>query len=285
MDLVQALRQATRVLTDAGLPSPRADATTLAAHLLDLTPGRLQAAAIAGRPAPAGLAELVRRRAAGEPVQHLTGAAPFGRVSVRVGPGVFIPRPETELLVEAVVGAVTGAAAPVVVDLCTGSGAIALAVQTALPQAVVHAVELDPVAHAWARRNLAGLRGDLVLGDATDLGPDRPLAHVDGRVDAVVANPPYVPDGDRLGDAAGVDPTLALFGGPDGSTVPLAVAARAARLLCPGGLLVLEHDERHQEILVGSLTAAGWVEVTGRPDLTGRPRFLTARRPGARLAP
>ena len=302
MDLARALRQATGLLTGAGLPSPRADATLLAAHLLGLTPGQVQAAALAGRPAPDGYDALVARRAAGEPVQHITGVAGFGRVDVQVGPGVFVPRPETELLVETVLDALTGAAAapacgdpadggptdtaePQVVDLCTGSGAIALAVQDALPRARVHAVELDPAAHAWAARNLTGLRGHLVLGDATDTGPNRPLAHLDGRVDVVVANPPYVPDGDRLGDAAGHDPRLALDGGPDGTAVPLAVAARAALLLRPGGLLVMEHDERRQPALLAALAAAGWSHPRGHHDLAGRPRYLTAHRPGARIVP
>lgn len=283
--LAESLRRNASRLREAGLSSPDPDLRLLAGHLLDLSPGQVAAAALTGRPAPAGLDALVTRRLAGEPVQHLTGTAGFAGHDVLVGPGVFVPRPETELLVEAALLDVAQIPRPRIVDLCTGSGALALTLARALPTAGVWAVELDDAALEWATRNLAGTGVVLVPGDATDLGgPGRPLPELDGTVDVVVVNPPYIPDGDPLGSDAAADPALALFGGPDGTDIPLAVASRAAHLLRPGGTLLLEHDERHQDRLVAALAATGaWAEVEGRPDLSGRPRYLRARA-GARLA-
>ncbi|GAA2727191.1 peptide chain release factor N(5)-glutamine methyltransferase [Cellulomonas aerilata] len=283
-----ALREATRVLADAGVPSPRADAELLAAHLLGMTRGELGAAVVLGRAAPDGLDELVRRRASRVPLQHLVGTAPFRGLELAVGPGVFVPRPETEQVAQVAVDAAaqtvarTGAA--LVVDLCTGSGAIALAVAHEVPQARVHAVELDVQAHAWAARNLArspgGARVVLRRGDARTA-----LRELDGSVDVVVSNPPYVPPGAVPVDpeVADHDPAVALYGlGADGLEVPRGVVRAAARLLRPGGLLVMEHAEvqavaaREVVDATGAFTPA-WTE----PDLTGRPRMVVARRAGS----
>jgi release factor glutamine methyltransferase len=163
-----------------------------------------------------------------------------------------------------------------VVDLCTGSGAIALAVATEVPAARVHAVELDAAAHAWAQRNLAGTGVDLRLGDAADAFTD-----LDGTVDVVVSNPPYIPPGAQPVDpeVRDHDPPVALYGrGADGLDVPRAVVATAARLLRAGGLVVVEHAEVQQAALLDVLATPAWTRAAGHRDLTGRPRWVTARR-------
>lgn len=291
LGLAAALRRAELVLADAGVPSPRVDAELLAAHLLGVSRGELQVAAILGRPTPAGLADLVARRATRVPLQHLTGTAPFRGLELAVGPGVFVPRPETEQVAQVAVdeaAAVVRAGREVlVVDLCTGSGAIALAVAHEVAGAVVHAVELDALAHAWAERNVREVavalppasRVALHRGDARTA-----LAELDGTVDVVVANPPYVPPGAVPIDpeVADHDPAVALYGlGADGLEVPRGIVAAAARLLRPGGLLVLEHAEVQENAArdmvdrTGAFTAAR----TGA-DLTGRARMVIARRSG-----
>ena len=278
--LSDALREATRRLSEAGVASPRADAEHLAAHLLGVGRGELAARALRGDDVPPGFGHLVAERARRVPLQHLVGVAGFRGLEVRVGPGVFVPRPETEVVAgRAIEGAAAASAdgrSVVVVDLCTGSGAIALAVATEVPAARVHAVELSEQAHAWAAQNLAGSGVDLRLGDAATAFDD-----LDGIVDVVVSNPPYIPPGAVPVDpeVRDHDPHVALFGGgPDGLDVPRAVVATAARLLRDGGLLVVEHAEVQQPALLDLLTGAGWSDRHGHTDLTGSPRCVTARR-------
>ncbi|MFP5333942.1 MAG: peptide chain release factor N(5)-glutamine methyltransferase [Actinomycetes bacterium] len=275
-----ALRRATERLAAAGVASPRADAETLAAHLLRAGRAEVVAAALRGADAPEGLDDLVAERARRVPLQHLTGRAGFRTVELDVGPGVFVPRPETELVAGAAVEEARRLAGtgrrPVVVDLCTGSGAIALAVAVEVPAADVHAVEVDLQAHAWAARNLAASGVDLRLGDAADAFTD-----LDGTVDVVVSNPPYIPP-DAVPVDAEVrdhDPQVALYGGgPDGLDVPRAVLAAAARLLRPGGLVVVEHADTQGEALLAVLTGGPWEHAAGHVDLAGRARFSSARR-------
>jgi release factor glutamine methyltransferase len=218
---------------------------------------------------------LVEQRASRIPLQHLVGSVGFRWIEVKVGPGVFIPRPETEVVAGWAIDAARDLGdGVVVVDLCTGSGAIALSVAHEVPGAVVHALELDPTALDWARRNdpSGSVRWHLGAVDGC-------LPELDGTVDVVVSNPPYVPDGTEVDrETAEHDPALALYGGPDGLDVVRQVEAAARRLLKPGGVVVVEHDVTHG-------TAAPevfreWTEVADHVDLTGRARFVTARWPG-----
>jgi release factor glutamine methyltransferase len=194
---------------------------------------------------------------------------------------VFVPRPETESVVQWAIDAVNGTSAPLLVDLCTGSGAIALALAHEVPKATVHAVEQDPGALAWARRNADNrvTAGDpaiqLHLGAAGDA-----LHELDGTVDLVVSNPPYVPDGDLVDpEVAEHDPPMAVFGGPDGLDVVRQVEQAARRLLKPGGVVVVEHSDRHGTMAPAVFTeSGGWTDVRDHQDLTGRDRFVTARR-------
>jgi release factor glutamine methyltransferase len=278
-DLRSAVRAASARLADAGVPSPEADAVTLAAHVLATSVAQVRKAMLLGAPEPDGYDALVSERVARVPLQHLTGRAGFRRLDLWVGPGVFVPRPETEFVAGLAIDAARRLPAPVVVDLCTGSAAIALAVADEVPGAVVHAVELDEQAHAWAQRNLdaTGLAVHLCLADATGAFPE-----LEGAVDVVVSNPPYIPEGMVPLDpeVRDHDPALALYGGSaDGLRIPLAVAARAAELLRPGALLVMEHAETQGESLPVALRRTGrWEDVTDHDDLTGRPRAVTARR-------
>lgn len=276
----EAVREATAALTRAQVDSARSDALVLAAHVLGVPRSRL--VLVAGF-TPAALAEfrrLVADRARRVPLQHLTGVAGFGRLELAVGPGVFVPRPETELLAQWAL-TVGGALA---VDLASGSGALALALAHGSPATRVVAVERSPAAVAWLRRNAAAraAAGDrpieVVVGDATD---PRVLAAFDGTVDLVVSNPPYVPEpppGDGPPpEVADHDPPEAVFAGPDGLAVIRPLAARAAALLRPGGWFGLEHDETQPPALP-ALLSPWFAEIAIHRDLTGRPRYVTARR-------
>lgn len=277
---------ATRVLTEAGVGSPRHDATELAAHALGLP--RLDL--VLAPPVPDGFTEeyagLVDRRRRREPLQHIVGSTVFRYLNLRVEPGVFVPRPETETVaqvgIDEAARLVTEGRAPVVVDLCCGAGGIALSLATEVPEARVAAVDASPAAVALTRANgerVGATQVRVELGDVRDAAL---LADLDGAVDVVVSNPPYIPP-----DAVPVDPEvrdhdpdLALYGGgADGLEVPRAVLAAAARLLVPGGLLVMEHAEVQDAAARAAAEATGaFEEVASRPDLTGRPRMLVARR-------
>ncbi|MGC5628381.1 peptide chain release factor N(5)-glutamine methyltransferase [Georgenia sp. Z1344] len=279
-----AVRAAAGLLADAGVPSPEVDARLLAEHVAGRSP--LLMAPDPSADQLGALAHLVERRAGREPLQHLTGTMHFRRLELHAGPGAFVVRPETELVAGAAIEAARAVARkgrrPVVVDLCTGSGAIALAVATEVPTAQVAAVELSAEALAIARRNVErhapGVR--LVAGDARDALPE-----LDGTCDVVVSNPPYVPDDavPRDPEVRDHDPARALYGGgADGLDVPRAVLARAAALLAPGGVVVLEHAEEQGAALRAHADALGLSDPRTHRDLTGRERFLTA---GAPLRP
>jgi release factor glutamine methyltransferase len=308
--LREAVRAAVRTLTDAGIDSAEFDAVTLAAHVLGTTTSEVHKLMVMGAPAPDGLDDLVAERARRLPLQHLTGKAGFRRLELSVGPGVFVPRFETEFVAglaithlcgkprdgvaepvanpETVHSTVPGSAVMtptpslrvrVVVDLCAGSGAIALAIKDEVPAAEVHGVELSDLAHAWAIRNRddLALDVDLRLGDATLAFQD-----LEAGVDVVVSNPPYIPVGAVPNDpeVRDHDPEVALYGGsPDGLRIPLEVAARAAVLLRPGGFFVMEHADVQGDSLPAALRATGsWQEIQDHADLNGRPRAVTAVR-------
>ncbi len=280
-DLRTVRRAAAERLADAGVPSPAYDADELLAHVLGVTRTALP---VAPEPAPEQLGAfdaLLDRRAAREPLQHLLGVAHFRHVTLEVGPGVFVPRPETELLGgwaidQAVLVGRAESRPPVVVDLCTGSGAIAKSVATEVPAADVHAVELDERAYAWAERNLAGTGVDLRHGDMASAFDD-----LLGTVDVVVCNPPYVPLEaweSVAPEARDHDPHLALFSGDDGLDAIRALAHRAAVLLRPGGVVGVEHADVQGESAPAVFAATGrWRDVADHPDLAGRARYLTAR--------
>lgn len=269
-------------LAAAGVASPRHDAEVLAAHVLGVPRGRLALLEPAdfesARPA---YAAAIARRAAREPLQHVVGSAPFRRLELAVGPGVLIPRPETELLVDAVLAwlrtaDLAGLTRPRIVDLGAGSGALALAIADETP-AVVWAVERDPGALAWAARNVAatGLAVELVAGDMADA-----LAELDGTVDVVVSNPPYLPL-DVLPalepEVRDHDPAGALFAGADALAAIRTVESSARRLLRPGGLVVVEHGDDQEASAPACF--AGWNDVSDHLDLARRPRYLTAVHP------
>ena len=265
------------VLAEAGVASPRVDAELLAAEVLGVPRSRLPTVAGFDPAAAERFNALIMERAARRPVQHLIGTAAFWKGELAVGPGVFIPRFDTELLVEWGVARLGASSAPVVVDLCSGTGAIALAVAAERPLATVYAVENSPEALEWLRRNVSGTRVTIVAGDATDPAT---LSTVDGRVDLVLCNPPYVPDGTQVQrEVAEHDPYQAVFGGVDGLDVIRPVIARAAGLLRPGGWLGIEHDDSHGEAVPELLAGAGaYTDIAEHRDLAGRPRFATARR-------
>jgi release factor glutamine methyltransferase len=282
--LRDAIRSAALQLAAAGVESPEHDARALAVHVLGLAkPSDLLLVDGFDKGQAAAYADLVARRAERVPLQHLIGSVGFRHIELEVGPGVFVPRPETESVVQWAVDAIRaeGWTEPVLADLCTGSGTIAFALANEVPGATVHAVERDPDALAWTRRNAANrvAVGDPEVG--LHLGSvEEALLDLDGQFDLVASNPPYVATGERhLPDPEVIDhdPEIALFAGEDGLDVIRLVEQAARRLLKPGGLVVVEHSDRQ-----GASAPAvfdGWLEVQDHQDLAGRDRYVTARKP------
>lgn len=278
-----AILEAERILDAAGVASPRVDAELLAAHVLDVERTRLPLVPLVDGQVIEEIGRLVGQRAKRVPLQHLTGQAAMGAITVVVGPGVFVPRLETELLFAWGLATLQAVRDPVVVDLCTGSGVLALALANARPDAVVHGVEVDASALAWARRNAEyrAAAGDTPIRlHAGDVADPTLLVDLDGQVDLVVCNPPYVPAGTEVApEVAEHDPANAVFAGPDGLAVIRHVVGCAARLLRPGGRVAVEHDETHGESVPALLSARRVLaEMEDHPDLAGRPRFATARK-------
>jgi release factor glutamine methyltransferase len=268
------LSEAAERLREAGVASPEFDAAELLAFVTRSSRLHLSDPTVEQRER---YGELIARRAARVPLQHLTGTAAFRYRELAVGPGVFVPRPETEVMVGWMLERIADVQNPLVVDLCSGSGAIAGAVATERPDSTVHAVELSPEAVVWARRNLEGTGAVLHEGDI-----DGCLPELDGQVDAVISNPPYIPLTAWESVTAEVrdhDPALALWSGDDGLDEIKVVAATAARLLKPGGWFACEHADVQGESAPAVFTATGlFTEVRDQLDLAGRHRFTTGRR-------
>ena len=283
VDRVRADAAAT--LTRAGIDDAEVDADLLIGHVLGQSRGQVQAAAIMGAALAesdaAAIAALVERRAKREPLQHITGRAPFRSLELNVGPGVFVPRPETEGLAQIAIDALRSMAdpEPVGVDLGTGSGAIALALATEVPHARVFACENSPDAFPWTSRNFAEVGAEnatLVFADLADAFPE-----LDGTVAVVVSNPPYIPADaiPRDPEVRLFDPAHALYGGPDGLDVVRLVSRTGLRLLRGGGVLAIEHGELQGAEIRALLDADGWRATATHRDLTTRDRTTTALRP------
>ncbi len=271
-------------LAAAGVPDPEVDAELLIGHVLGLSRGGVQARLVIGGELSAAdasaLASLAGRRERREPLQHLTGRAAFRSLELAVGPGVFVPRPETEGVAQIGIDALRAVAdpEPIGIDLGSGSGAIALALATEVPHARVWAVENSPEAFPWTRRNVEEVGApnlELVFGDLATALPE-----LDGRVSVVVSNPPYIPLGaiPRDPEVRLYDPERALYGGVDGLDIVRVLSQRALALLMPGGLLVIEHGEAQSAEIAALLAADGWRAISHHRDLTGRDRATTALR-------
>lgn len=285
MNSLRALRdRAVAELKAAGVPDPEVDSELLLGHVLGLGRGEVQARIAIGLEADDAQIEefgsLVARRVAREPLQHLTGLAPFRGLELLVGSGVFVPRPETEIVAQLAIDAlaVSEESDPVAVDLGTGSGAIALSIATEVPRARVYGVERSPQAHEWAKRNAAMIavgNFELVLGDLATTLPE-----LEGTVSVVVSNPPYIPIGaiPRDPEVRLFDPEAALYGGEDGLDVVRVISKRALSLLRGGGVLVLEHGELQAEAISTILDKDGWCSISAHKDLLDRDRATTAIR-------
>lgn len=275
--LLAEVAQATQRLADAGVPSPRNDAEELAAFVHGVRRGQLHT--VKDSDFDARYWEVIARREAREPLQHITGRAYFRYLELQVGPGVFVPRPETESVVGWAIDAVRAmdVVEPLIVDLCTGSGAIALALAQEVPRSRVHAVELSEEALQWTRKNMEGSRVDLRQGDALGAFHD-----LDGQVDLVISNPPYIPltEWEYVApEARDHDPEMALFSGEDGLDLIRGLERTAHRLLRPGGVVVIEHaDTQGGQVPWIFTEERGWADAADHPDLNNRPRFATARR-------
>lgn len=267
------LASATNTLREAGVDSPEVDARLLAAHVLGVAPMQLMFADVTAD-FDERYTELVARRAAREPVQHIVGTAPFFGVDLAVGPGVFIPRPETEVLAEwAVHKLIDAPSAPTVVDLGSGTGALAIAVARARPDAAVYAVEQSGTAREYLQRNVDALapQVNVVAGDMTDPGL---LAGISA--DVVVSNPPYVPETPELQDEVYADPHEAVFSGADGMAAIRGLVPVVKQMLKDGGAVGIEHDDTTSEAVQAELHAGGFAKVRAMKDMTGRARFVTA---------
>ncbi len=277
--LLDEIALATVRLAEAGVPSPRTDAEEIAAYVHGVRRGMLHT--VPDSEFDALFWEGVARREAREPLQHITGRAYFRYLSLDVGPGVFVPRPETEVVAGWAIERLQemDVATPTVVDLGTGSGAIALSIAQEVALSQVHAVEVDPDAYGWAKRNIVEHGQGRVHLHPEDLADCLP--ELNGQVDLVISNPPYIPPGaiPRDPEVRDYDPRRALYGsGEDGLDEIRAVERTARRLLRPSGLVAVEHaDEQGTAVYWLFPEEHGWRDVRNRQDLTGRDRFVTAR--------
>ncbi|MBT1175083.1 peptide chain release factor N(5)-glutamine methyltransferase [Bifidobacterium sp. LC6] len=288
----EVIQEAAARLREAGIETPQHDAKLLMAEAAGVALRDIDKALLMGEPIDFDderFQSMIARRVKREPLQYIVGHAPFRYLDLEVGPGVFIPRPETETVVQAGLDWMTqhGLMHLRVVDLCAGSGAIGLAVVSEVPGSQVWAVELSPRTAEWTQRNLARVAKQypsiasnyqLEIGDATSLAT---LAQLDGTVDMVITNPPYIPETDvpEQPEVRDWDPELALYGGSaDGTLIPEHIIERAYRLLKPGGALVMEHDISQGDRLVAYARATGFTNASTGKDWTGRDRYLFAEK-------
>ena len=283
MLISEALELATDKFSAAGVLSPSVDAELLGCFILEASRSELTLLAIAGEIFPenrlADFLEAVQRREKREPLQHITGLAPFRHLELEVGPGVFIPRPETEQLVDLAIQKLESIQNPVIVDLCSGSGAISIALNTEVAASTVYSVELSEDAFSFLTRNYQryGLDPNALRNENLTTA----LEELEAGVDLVVSNPPYIPDAAVPIDLEVQlhDPALALYGGEDGLDVIRQISTRAWYLLRPGGHLVLEHAHTQAPAIGELLLTQGWQEVVSASDLTGKDRMISAVRP------
>lgn len=280
--LQAVLQNAIQHLAAAGVENPEVDAELLVAFVFGISRGQVQAKAIAGDSMDETKSEQLNnffaRRINREPLQHITGVAYFRNLELEVGPGVFVPRPETEFVAGLAIDALRAVSAesPIAVDLGTGSGAIALALATEVPHARVFAVEKSDEAITFTKKNFARYSNfdvELLHGDLASA-----FEELNGKVSVVVSNPPYIPTDavPRDPEVKNFDPELALYGGADGLDVMHQVSATAKRLLVSGGALVVEHADSQAESVCQLLLAEGWRLVRSHQDLTARNRAVTA---------
>jgi release factor glutamine methyltransferase len=282
---VRSLREvAIEALGAAGILDPDVDAELLIGHVLGMSRGQVQAGAVTGATVSeehaAGVTDVVTRRSRREPLQHITGIAPFRSLELAVGRGVFVPRPETETVAQYAIDFLRLVASPepIAVDLGTGSGAIALAMATEVGHALVYGVENSPAAFEWTQQNFRRYGADNAHAVFADLADALPW--LDGTVDVVVSNPPYIP-ADAIPKDPEVqlfDPEQALYGGTDGLDVVRQVSVTARRLLHPGGVLVMEHGELQGDAIRDLLNRDGWHATATHQDFLGRDRATTALR-------
>ncbi len=284
MEKLTAVRlAAVAALSNAGVPSPGVDADLLLCHVLGISRSELKLRELRGDGFQGDQREqftaLVAARRTRIPLQHLTGVAHFRYLELKVGPGVFTPRPETESVVQLGLDFVAeqGIDGPKCIDLCSGSGAIAASLASELPGSTVWAVELSDEAIGYTRANCLPHQVTVLHQDATNLP-----AELDGTMDLVVSNPPYIPPHaiPREAEVRDHDPQMALYGlGEDGLQIPRAISAQAMKLLRPGGYYVMEHAEVQKDSAAAMLREAGFERVAGHEDLTGRARATSGYAP------
>ena len=279
----ELLSDASSKLSSAGVTSATVDAELLACFCLNISRSDLQLMVATNQSFPfeslAGFELALARRVAREPLQHITGTAPFRHLELAVGPGVFTPRPETEQVVDFALEKISAIANPLIVDLCSGSGAIAISLATEISGSKVFAVELSDDAYRYLVKNSASY--GLAEANLRNQDLQFSLAELDGEVDLVISNPPYIPN-----DAIPIDlevqlhePSMSLYGGVDGLDVVRQISNRAMKLLKPGGLLVMEHADTQSNAIGKLLLIEGWLAIEARADLAGKERMISAVKP------
>jgi release factor glutamine methyltransferase len=279
----ELLSESSSQLKEAGVTSATVDAELLACYCLGISRSELAIMVATNQEFPTESLELfdlsLARRVARQPLQHITGSAPFRHLELKVGPGVFTPRPETEQVVGCALETISKWPSPLIVDLCAGSGAIAISLATEISGSTVFAVEKSIEAFAYLRDNAASY--GLAEANLRNEDLENSLPELDGQVDLVISNPPYIPN-----DAIPIDlevqlhePSMSLYGGVDGLDVVRQISSRAMKLLKPGGLLVMEHADTQSNAIGKLLLAEGWLEIVARADLAGKERMISALKP------